>query len=126
DYTAENIANNTFDKDGTAKSFKWTFDKPGIYNVALKVTSNAGCDTIKTMQVEIKPAPEVTLTSHYAGEPICPGDTVRFDNTSPLNTALFPGGVTYTLFISDSVAVKEIALKPEQKFVDYSSFYNPG
>lgn len=126
-YTEENKSNNSFDSDGTGKTFKWTFSQPGIYNIALKVSSKAGCDTIKTTTVEIKAVPEPKLISNYAGHPICQGDTVRFENKSIeiTDTQLFPNGVAYTLFVSDSIAIKEIVLKEGQKFVDYSTFYNP-
>lgn len=128
DYTEENEQQNTFDKDRSGKSsFNWTYKKPGIYRIALKLTSQAGCESIKIQSVEIKDAPVAVLKSNYAGELICPGDTVRFFNESlALNTMeRFPMGVTYKLFVTDSVATKEMPFSPDKPYIDYNAFYNP-
>src|SRR5690606_25245424 len=67
------------------------------------------------------------LSSNYAGGPICPGDTIKFTNNSiETNTGgLFPAGVSYKLFISDSIATKEIPLSAGQVSIEYASFFNP-
>lgn len=128
DYTEQNEKQNTFDKDHAGKAaFNWTYKKPGTYRIALKITSKAGCESIKVETITIKDAPVAVLNSDYAGGLICPGDTVRFFNESiALNDAArFPLGVTYTLFITDSVATKAIPFSPEEPSIDYSAFYNP-
>ncbi len=128
DYTEENEKEHTFDKDRSGKSnFNWTYKKPGTYRIALKVTSQAGCESIKIQSIEIKDAPVALLKSNYEKELICPGDTVRFFNESvALNTVeRFPLGVTYKLFVTDSVATKEIPFPIDKPFIDYSAFYNP-
>src|SRR5699024_2262317 len=37
----------------------------------------------------------------------------------------FPMGVTYKLFVTDSVATKEMPFSPDKPYIDYSAFYNP-
>lgn len=128
DYTQENQNQHTFDKDHSGKaSFDWIYKKPGTYRIALKLTTKAGCESIKIDTIQIKDAPVAVLSSNYAGGLICPGDTVRFFNESAkLNDPIrFPLGVTYTLFVWDSVAMKEIPFSPDLQFLDYSAFYNP-
>lgn len=128
DYTEENERQNTFDRDKSGKSsFNWTYKVPGTYRIALKVTSQAGCESIKIQSVEIKDAPIAVLKSNYTNELICPGDTVRFFNESlGLNTLeRFPLGVSYKLFVTDSITTKELPFSIDKPYIDYSAFYNP-
>ncbi len=88
------------DHNGDAE-FEHTYAASGTYQVALKVTTAAGCSDMLVKTVQVKPVPNAALSYDYT-QPICPGDPVIFSNLSSNATSRFPDGVTYTLVVRDN------------------------
>ncbi len=92
-----NTADFEFFMDGSTGEVEPGTSLTGTYVVALRMTTAiAGCSAIYSDTLEVYSLPESILDSDYAG-PICPGDSVRFENGS------IQAGVTYRLAIVDSL-----------------------
>lgn len=67
----------------TAQNPSNTYPGPGTYNVVLTATSNVGCVGTYSATVTIGPGP----TAVFSANPVCPGGTTSFTNTSTGGTA---------------------------------------
>lgn len=66
---------------------KHTFNNPGEYFVQLRITNKAGCkDTSYKVKIEVGTTKTLDFTVDKTS--ICPGDTVKFTNTTPDKTGI--------------------------------------
>ena len=94
--------------------------RPGTYSVALRMTTEKGkCSALLAQNITVFPLPTAEFSSNYVS-PICPGESLRFNNTSS-NPSL---AMTYKLEITHSSSgfSKIITLNTPDTLV---SFINP-
>lgn len=103
-----NFSNSTTISKGSIASYLWNFgdgnvtttmapvhayDTLGMYTVALTAASDKGCVTSGSNDVTVHPVP----TAFFANDPICDGDSTRFQNHSDVAE----GNVTYDWNLGD-------------------------
>ncbi|MDN4165262.1 PKD domain-containing protein [Cytophagales bacterium LB-30] len=98
----------------------------GTYDVALRVRTSEGCEDITVTQVTVLPNPVSSFSAEYngnpyAGEALCPSETLTFTNTSDesLNdVSLSP--VSYQLEIQQGASTTIVAIGGENATASYA------
>ncbi|WP_421868887.1 PKD domain-containing protein [Marinoscillum sp.] len=110
DLSLNNNKDFEFYLDGNYTGSEPSTSVAGTYTIALRMTTQlGGCSEIYSTEVEVFSLPDPQLGSDYVS-PLCPEDSVVFDNQSILSSADFLLAITDSISYYDTLDFNQVGL----------------